>query len=98
MDFSDELKPADPQGPDILRQERTTSGLNTPQLAQHLLHRDNFLERQARVLSIIEKHPLFNKKNLLNLARPHRYHISLARAKELRRLSLQHGWTLQDFR
>lgn len=98
MDFSDELRPADPQGPDILRQERGSSGINTQQLAQHLLHRDGFLERQTRVLKIIEKRPLFNKKNLLNLARPHRYHIALARAKELRRLSLQHGWTLQDFK
>lgn len=98
MDFSDELKPADPQGPDILRQERASSNIDTQQLARHLLHRDGWLERQARVLSIIEKRPLFNKKNLLNLARPHRYHIALARAKELRRLSLQHGWTLQDYK
>ena len=98
MDFSDELRPADPQGPDILRQERAASNVNTQQLAQHLLHRDNYLERQQRILNIIEKRPLFNKKNLLNLARPHRYHIALARSKELRRLSLQHGWTLQDFK
>ncbi|KPI40545.1 Peroxisomal acyl-coenzyme A oxidase 1 [Cyphellophora attinorum] len=98
MDFSDELKPADPQGPDILRQERVSSGLDAAQLARHLLHRDGFLERQAKILSIIEKRPLFNKKNLLNLARPHRYHIALARSKELRRLSLQHGWSLQDFK
>lgn len=96
MDFSDELKPAEPQGPDILRQERNGSNINTRQLAEHLLHRDGFLERQAKILKIIEKRPLFNKRNLLNLARPDRYHVALARSKELRRLALEYDWNPLD--
>lgn len=97
-DFSSELKPADPQGPDVLAKERAGSNVNVDQLAQHLLHRGDFLERQKKILNVIEKRPYFCKKNQLNLARPDRYHLGLARAKELRRLSLEHGWDLEDYK
>lgn len=97
-DFSDALKPADPQGPEILTQERAKSDVNVDQLAQHLLHRNDFLKRQRRVLDVIEKRPYFSKRNQLNLSRPDRYHLGLARAKDLRRLSLQHGWDIEDYK
>ncbi|KAK5077981.1 hypothetical protein LTR64_003615 [Lithohypha guttulata] len=97
-DFSTELKPADPQGPNVLSQERARSDIDINQLAQHLLHRGDFLQRQKKILSVIEKRPYFCKKNQLNLARPDRYHLGLARAKELRRLSLEHGWDIDDYK
>lgn len=96
-DFSDELKPADPQGPDILTQERMRSDINVEQLAQHLFHRGDFLQRQKKILNIVEKVKVFSKRNRLNLARPDRYHLALAQAKELRRLTLQHGWDDGDY-
>lgn len=97
-DFSDELRPAEPQGPAILLQERSKSNINVDQLAQHLLHRGEHLTRQKKILSVIEKRPIFSKKNQLNLARPDRYHLSLARSKELRRLALEHNWDLDDYK
>ncbi|KIV96828.1 hypothetical protein PV10_00645 [Exophiala mesophila] len=97
-DFSAELRPADPQGPDILNQERANSNIDASQLARHLLHRNDFLERQRRVLSVIEHLPVFSKRNQLNIARPERYQLGLARSKELRRLTLKHGWDLEDFK
>lgn len=97
-DFSADLRPADPQGPDILARERGGSNINVSQLAQHLFQRDGFLERQEKILRAIENRPYFSKKNQLNLARPDRYHLSLARSKELRRLALQYGWDAQDYR
>jgi acyl-CoA oxidase len=97
-DFSHELKPAEPQGPDILAQERGKSTIDVQQLAQHLFNRGDHLQRQRRVLNIIERRPIFSKKNQLNLSRPDRYHLALARSKELRRLSLQHGWSLDDYK
>jgi acyl-CoA oxidase len=97
-DFSDELRPADPQGPNILAHERSRSSLDHSKLADHLLGRGGFLSRQSKILSIIQSRPIFSKKNQLNLSRPDRYHVALARAKELRRLSLQHDWTIEDFR
>jgi acyl-CoA oxidase len=97
-DFSDELKPAEPQGPSILAAERARSALSVPQLAAHIHHRGGFLQRQQQILSIIENRPVFSKKNQLNLARPDRYHLSLARSKELRRLALQHNWDADDYK
>ncbi|KAF2707736.1 hypothetical protein K504DRAFT_446846 [Pleomassaria siparia CBS 279.74] len=97
-DFTDDLKPANPQGPDILAQERSRSDINVEALAQHLLHRGGRLERQQKILPVLQKRPVFSKKNQLNLARPDRYHLSLARSKELRRLSLEYNWDLDDYK
>jgi len=96
-DFTDKLQPASPSGPSILAQERSGSNVNVDQLAKHLLSRNGFLERQKRILSILEPIPYFCKKNQLNMARPDRYHLSLARAKALRRLSLQYRWDREDY-
>ncbi|EXJ72830.1 uncharacterized protein A1O5_03978 [Cladophialophora psammophila CBS 110553] len=96
-DFTDTLRPAEPQGPSILAQERAGSNVNTDQLANHLLSRNDFLNRQKKILSILEPIPVFCKKNQLNMARPDRYHLGLARAKTLRRLSLKHGWDRDDY-
>lgn len=96
-DFTDKLRPADPQGPSILAQERAGSNVDVDQLAKHLLSRNDFLNRQKKILAILEPIPIFCKKNQLNMARPDRYHLGLARAKALRRLSLKHGWDRDDY-
>lgn len=97
-DFTDNLKPASPDGPETLQKERSGSKLNSDELAKHLLSRNNFLERQKRVVSVLQSDPLFNKKNQLNLSRPDRYHLGLARAKAMRRLVKKHGWDEEDFK
>jgi acyl-CoA oxidase len=97
-DFSVNLQPAEPSGPSILAQERAGSNVNVEQLAKHLLSRDDFLERQKRIVAILEKIPYFCKKNQLNLARPDRYHLGLARAKTLKRLSIEHNWNNEDYK
>ena len=97
-DFTYKLRPAAPDGPEILAGERSRSGLNVNQLARHLLSRNDFLERQKRILPTLQSYPVFSKKNQLNLARPDRYHLGLARAKTLRRLSIKHGWDNEDFK
>lgn len=95
-DFTDELKPAGPGGPAILAKEREQSDVPIDELSRHLLSRNNFLERQERVLRILEKDPLFSKSKQQNLSRPERYHLGLARAKKLRRLQDKHGWDEED--
>ena len=97
-DFSDKLQPAEPSGPSILVNERKKSNVNVDQLSQHLFARSDFLERQKRILAIIEPLPYFQKRNQLNLARPDRYHLGLARAKMLKRLSMKHGWDAEDYK
>lgn len=95
-DFADKLKPASPTGPEILRLERGQSNVPIEELANHLLSRNDFLKKQAAVLPILEKEPLFSKARQQNLSRPDRYHLGLARAKKLRRLAEQHNWDEED--
>lgn len=95
-DFTDKLQPASPTGPSILRNEREQSNVPVTELTKHLLSKNNFLERQARILPILKNDPLFSKKKQLNLSRPERYHLGLARAKKLRRLADELGWDHDD--
>ncbi|EXJ89235.1 hypothetical protein A1O3_02301 [Capronia epimyces CBS 606.96] len=96
-DFTYRLRPAEPQGPSILASERAGSNVHVEQLAGHLLWRNDFLQRQKRIVAILERIPIFSKKNQLNMARPDRYQLGLARAKSLRRLSIEHGWDRDDY-
>lgn len=95
-DFTDNLKPAEPSGPSILATERQQSDVPVDELANHLFSGNGFLERQSRILPILEKEHLFSKTKQLNLSRPERYHLGLARAKRLRRLADQYGWDQDD--
>lgn len=95
-DFTDRLRPAEPTGPSILARERHNSNVPVQDLANHLLSRNDFLRRQARILTILEKDHLFSKNKQQNLSRPERYYLGLARAKKLRRLADQHGWDQED--
>jgi acyl-CoA oxidase len=97
-DFTDNLKPAPPDGPTILANERFGSKLSADELANHLLSRDDFLKRQEKIVKILESMPVFSKKGQSNLSRPERYHLGLARAKALRRLFVKHGWDENDYR
>jgi len=95
-DFTDKLRPAEPSGPSILSKEREQSNVPLKELSEHLLSHDGFLERQARILPILENDPLFSKAKQQNLSRPERYHLGLARGKKLRRLFNQNGWSEED--
>jgi len=95
-DFTDKLKPASPGGDAILARERGASNVPIQELSEHLLSRDGFLSRQERILRVLEKDPLFRKSKQMNLSRPERYHLGLARAKKLKRLADQHQWDAED--
>lgn len=95
-DFTAKLKPAGPGGAAIIAQERTRSTIPVDELSKYLLGQD-FLERQQRMLSILMKDKLFSKTTQMNLSRPERYMLGLARAKALRRLADQHAWNDNDY-
>jgi hypothetical protein len=94
-DFTDHLKPAH-DGTAALKAERDGSAIGVSQLARHLLGRDGFLERQEKVLKVLSKEKVFSKDQQLNLSRPERYHLGLARAKAIQRLIRREGWDQHD--
>ncbi|KAJ5539722.1 hypothetical protein N7513_008054 [Penicillium frequentans] len=95
-DFADKLRPSQPDGPTTLAREREQSSISTEELGKHLLSSDGFLERQARILPIVQREPLLAKDKQQNLSRPERFKLGLARAKLLRRLVDQHQWNHED--
>jgi acyl-CoA oxidase len=96
-DFTDNLKPRY-DGTAILQAERNASNVNVDELAKHLLSRDGFLERQDKVLRVLSKEKLFKKDQQLNLSRPERYHLGLARAKAIVRIMRREGWDHEDYK
>lgn len=94
-DFTDKLRPRY-DGPATLAAERARSTVDVGALSNHLLSRDDFLNRQSRIVAILQQEKLFQKNQQLNLSRPERYHLGLARAKAIRRLAAKHGWNLED--
>jgi acyl-CoA oxidase len=68
-DFSDQLKPLY-DGPAQLASERQKSNVQVEELKKHLLSRDNFLDRQTRIVKVLENDPIFDKSQQMNLARP----------------------------
>jgi acyl-CoA oxidase len=95
-DFTDHLKPAH-DGTATLQAERSGSAVNVTTLARHLLGRDGFLERQEKVLRVLSREPLFKKDQQLNLSRPERYQLGLARAKAIQRIIRREGWDHEDY-
>jgi len=96
-DFTDHLKPAH-DGTATLQAERDGSAINVKELARHLLGRDGFLERQDKVLKALSEEKIFKKDQQLNLSRPERYHLGLARAKATQRLIRREGWDQEDYK
>ncbi|KAJ5709404.1 hypothetical protein N7493_010738 [Penicillium malachiteum] len=98
LDFTDKLRPSQPDGPTTLARERGQSSISTEELGRHLLSADGFLERQARILPIVQREPLLSKDKQQNLSRPERFKLGLARAKLLRRLVDKHQWSHEDYK
>lgn len=97
-DFTDKLRPSQPDGPTTLARERGQSNINVDELSQHLLAADGFLDRQARILPLLQREPLFSKEKQQNLSRPERFKLGLARAKLLRRMTEKHRWSHEDYK
>lgn len=95
-DFTANLKPAAPSGAETIAEERARSAIDVQALSKHLLG-DEFLERQKRILELLQDEKLFSKTTQMNLSRPERYHLGLARAKKLRRMADQYSWTDDDY-
>lgn len=89
------LKPAGPQGSELLQHERAQSNVAVDNLAE-LLHTREALERKDRILQIVQGERVFDKSQNNSLGRVERIQRSLAKGKRLHQLSLQHKWTPEE--
>lgn len=89
------LKPADPQGSELLSAERAQSNVDVDRLAE-LLHTKEFLQRQDRLLALLQSEPVFDKSQNLTLGRTERIQKSLGKAKRLQQLAEKHNWSMEE--
>jgi len=90
-----DLKPAGPQGSELLVQERAQSKIPVDQLSQFLFTKEG-IERKKRVLKVLESEKVFDKSQNYFAGRVDRFETALARAKKLRQLSVQNNWSQDD--
>ncbi|ORY65119.1 acyl-CoA oxidase [Pseudomassariella vexata] len=90
------LTPAAPHGSELLKQERAKSNIDANQLAQFLFTKEA-LERNERILKLLTADPVFDKSHNYFQGREARIEASLAKAKRLRQLQVQHNWTQDEF-
>ncbi|CAK7212904.1 hypothetical protein SCUCBS95973_001618 [Sporothrix curviconia] len=94
-DWVKALRPAGPQGSELLSAERAKSDVNVDGLAEHLFTAEA-LARKARILDLLKKDPVFDKAQDCFRGRESRIVAALARGKRLRQLAVQHGWTTDE--
>ncbi|KAF4978174.1 hypothetical protein FZEAL_5419 [Fusarium zealandicum] len=95
-DWVKALTPSGPQGSELLAQERAKSDINVDQLATFLFT-DEVLERDARLLKILQSDPVFDKSQNYFRGRQERFEAALQRAKTLRLLSVKHKWNDAEY-
>ncbi|EDN10338.1 predicted protein [Histoplasma mississippiense (nom. inval.)] len=95
-DWVKALKPTSPQGSELLQQERDSSNVSVDKLAE-LIHTKDVLDRQQKILAIMEKEKVFDKSQILSMGRVERLTESLGKAKRIQHLRKQHKWTDDEF-
>ena len=90
------LTPSGPQGSELLDQERAQSQVPVDRLSEFLFTKD-VLDRQSRVLKILQREKVFNKSQNYFSGREERFQRVLARAKRMRRLAVENKWSQDDY-
>ena len=90
------LKPSSPQGAELLSQERAQSNVPVEKLSEFLFTKE-VLQRQERILKILEADKVFDKSQNYFDGRVERFKTALARQKRLSQLSNKHGWSRDDY-
>ncbi|KAI9594232.1 acyl-CoA dehydrogenase/oxidase [Syncephalis fuscata] len=95
MKFPKNLKPSGPQGTELLARERQQASFDPSKLS-HFLYGEEHLERQTRLLEIIENDPAFDKSKRYYSSREERLHHAFGKEKRLVELMMKHRWTYED--
>ncbi|KAF9336897.1 hypothetical protein BG006_007005 [Podila minutissima] len=90
------LPPSEPQGCDLLTQERSKTTFGVHDLST-FLYGELYLERQERLLALLENEPAFNKSNRYFKGRTERIAGALRKDHALVKLSQKHKWTPEEF-
>ncbi|CAI2172948.1 9687_t:CDS:2 [Funneliformis geosporum] len=89
------LKPSDPQGSDLLAQERARATFDVKKLTL-ALYGSKELERLNRILKILENDPVFDKSNIYYMGRNELFEHALKKDKRLAQLIKKHKWNVEE--
>lgn len=95
-DWVKALKPSTPAGTDLLKAERDKSQISVDKLSNFLFTRE-VLERQQRILEILQSEKIFDKSQNYFDGRVDKFKTALARAKKLRQLQVKHNWNNDEY-
>ncbi|KAF9906604.1 hypothetical protein BX616_000673 [Lobosporangium transversale] len=89
------IPPSEPQGSDLLAWERGRASFDVHELST-FLYGEAYLERQKRILSLIEHDPAFDKSQRYFLGRTERFAAALRKDHALIKLAQKHRWGPDD--
>ncbi|RIA90727.1 acyl-CoA dehydrogenase/oxidase [Glomus cerebriforme] len=89
------LKPSDPQGPDLLTQERNLASFDVKELTL-VLYGIKDLERYHTILKIIENDPVFDKSNIYFMGRNELFEHAIKKEKRLVQLIRENKWKVEE--
>ncbi|POG62924.1 uncharacterized protein OCT59_028044 [Rhizophagus irregularis] len=89
------LRPSDPQGPDLLTQERESASFDVKELTL-LLYGIKDLERYHKILNIIENDPVFDKTNIYFMGRDKLFEYTIKKEKRLVQLIKENKWNVEE--
>ncbi|EXX76685.1 uncharacterized protein OCT59_024117 [Rhizophagus irregularis] len=89
------LVPSDPQGSDLLALEREKATFNVKELTL-ALYGSKELEKDNRILKILENDPVFDKSNLYFMGRTELFENALRKDKRLVQLIKEHKWNMEE--
>lgn len=95
-DWVKALTPSGPQGSELLAAERAKSNISVEKLSNFLFTKE-VLDRQERVLKILQSEKVFDKSQNYFQGRVDRFQTALARSKRLRQLQVKHNWTQEEY-
>lgn len=90
------LTPSAPQGTDLIKAEREKSKISVDKLSNFLFTKA-VLERQQRILAVLQSEKVFDKSQNYFDGRVDRFKTALARAKRLRQLQVKHNWDKEEY-
>jgi acyl-CoA oxidase len=85
------LKPAPPQGTVLIQAEWDKSKISVEKLSNFLFTKE-VLERQDRILSILQNEKVFDKSQNYFDGRVDKFKTALSMAKRLRQLQVKNNW------
>ncbi|KAI9314437.1 acyl-CoA dehydrogenase/oxidase C-terminal [Dichotomocladium elegans] len=86
-----DLAPRGPNGDVLLRAERARATFDVNELSRYM-YTQEYLDRMAKILDILESEPAFDKTNRYHHSRPEKITASLWKEKRLIELRREHNW------